>query len=133
MGHLLCSSVARDEVSELVFKALADTSRRALLDSLFANDGQRLNELCAVLPELTRFGVMKHLAVLESAGLVTSERAGRDKHHYLNPIPIQQIHDRWMSKYAQPFTHAMAGLKRDLETARPASASPTPQAHRRPA
>lgn len=107
--------MADADVSELVFKALADTSRRALLDSLFATDGQRLNELCAVLPDLTRFGVMKHLTVLAEAGLVTTEKVGRDKHHYLNPVPIQEIHDRWMSKYAQPFSRAMLGLKHELE------------------
>lgn len=99
-----------------VFKALADASRRALLDSLFTTDGQRLTELCALLPELTRFGVMKHLAVLEAAGLVTSEKVGREKRHYLNPVPIQQIFDRWLSKYAEPFTRALVGLKRQLET-----------------
>ncbi|MCU1393363.1 MAG: hypothetical protein JWM34_1791 [Ilumatobacteraceae bacterium] len=107
--------VATEEAFVDVFKALADTSRRALLDALFVTDGQRLNELCAVLPELTRFGVMKHLAVLQQAGLVTTEKVGRDKHHYLNPVPIQEIHDRWMSKYAQPFSRAMLGLKHDLE------------------
>ena len=104
-----------ESMSESVFRALADTGRRALLDSLFVTDGQRLNELCAVLPDLTRFGVMKHLAVLESAGLVATEKVGRDKHHYLNPVPIQEIHDRWMSKYAQPFSRAMLGLKHELE------------------
>ena len=105
-----------DEVFEPVFKALADPSRRALLDSLFASDGQRLTELCAQLPELTRFGVMKHIAVLEAAGLVTSEKVGREKRHYLNPVPIQQIFDRWLSKYAEPFTRALVGLKQNLET-----------------
>ena len=100
---------------EEVFRALADSSRRALLDALHARDGQRLNELCAVLPELTRFGVMKHLAVLEGAGLVVTERVGREKRHHLNPVPIQQIHDRWLSKYARPFTRALVGLQRQLE------------------
>jgi DNA-binding transcriptional ArsR family regulator len=99
---------------EDVFKALADANRRALLDALFAHDGQRLTELCAVLPGLTRFGVMKHLGVLETAHLVVSERVGREKRHYLNPVPIQQIHDRWMSKYAQPFGHALVALQRQL-------------------
>jgi DNA-binding transcriptional ArsR family regulator len=125
--------VAHDEVSELVFKALADASRRALLDSLFVSDGQRLNELCAVLPELTRFGVMKHLVVLELAGLIASEKVGREKYHYLNPLPIQEIHDRWMSKYARPFTKALANLKRDLEAGPHAHPETTLQAHRRPA
>ena len=104
-----------------MFKALAETGRRALLDALFVDDGQCLNELCGVLPDLTRFGVMKHLAVLESAGLLTTEKVGREKRHYLNPIPIQQIHDRWLSKYAQRLSSAMTGLKRDLETPIPAT------------
>ena len=99
---------------EAVFKALADANRRALLDALFAHDGQRLNELCSVLPGLTRFGVMKHLVVLETAHLVVTERVGREKRHYLNPVPIQQIHDRWMSKYAQPFGQALVALQRQL-------------------
>lgn len=107
--------MAAADVSELVFKALADAGRRALLDSLFVTDGQRLNELCTVLPDLTRFGVMKHLTVLAEAGLVTTDKVGRDKHHYLNPVPIQEIHDRWMSKYAQPFSRALLGLKHELE------------------
>lgn len=115
MMYPMAASVAPEPGEEGVFKALADASRRALLDSLHAADGQRLNELCTVLPELTRFGVMKHLGVLEAAGLVATEKVGRDKHHYLNPVPIQQIHDRWMSKYAQPFSRAMLGLKHDLE------------------
>lgn len=107
-----------------VFKALADGGRRALLDSLFERDGQRLGELCAVLADLTRFGVMKHLGVLEAAGLVVAEKVGREKRHYLNPIPIQQLHDRWLSKYAQPFTRAMVGLQRQVESALP-TATPT--------
>ena len=98
-----------------VFKALADDSRRALLDALFERDGRSLGDLCAVLPDLTRFGVMKHLGVLAGAGLLVTERHGREKHHYLNPVPIQQIHDRWLSKYARPFTTAMTGLKARLE------------------
>ena len=100
---------------DAVFRALGDSSRRALLDALFSVDGQRLNDLCKVLPELTRFGVMKHLAVLESAGLVATERVGREKRHYLNPVPIQQIYERWLSKYSEPFTRALVGLKQTLE------------------
>ena len=110
-----------------MFRALGDGSRRALLDALFASDGQRLNDLCAVLPELTRFGVMKHLAVLESAGLVTTEKVGREKRHYLNPVPIQQIYERWLSKYAEPFTRALVGLKHTLETSNPGDHSPQTQ------
>jgi len=102
-----------------VFKALADGGRRALLDSLFGRDGQSLGELCEVLPDITRFGVMKHLAVLEAAGLVVVERRGRSKLHFLNPVPIQLIHDRWLSKYAQSFTRSMTSIKTRLETTLP--------------
>ncbi len=99
----------------LVFKALADDTRRALLDALFARDGQTVVGLCERFPEMTRFGVMKHLSVLETANLVTTRREGRMKLHFLNPIPIQQLAERWISKYARPFTHAMVGLQADLE------------------
>jgi DNA-binding transcriptional ArsR family regulator len=93
-----------------VFRALADPSRRRLLDGLRDRDGQTLTELCAAIPDMTRFGVMKHLAVLEEAHLVVTERHGRSKHHYLNPVPIRQIHDRWISKYAEPFASALSEL-----------------------
>ena len=99
----------------LVFKALADDTRRALLDALFIRDGQTVVALCEAFPEMTRFGVMKHLGVLEAANLVTTRREGRTKLHYLNPVPIQQLAERWISKYAQPFTAAMVGLRADLE------------------
>jgi DNA-binding transcriptional ArsR family regulator len=98
-----------------VFRALADRSRRLLLDQLFERDGQTLLELQAHLPEMTRFGVMSHLAVLEEAGLVLSRRRGRKKYHYLNPVPIRLIHDRWVSKYRAPFVSALSELKRELE------------------
>jgi uncharacterized protein YndB with AHSA1/START domain/DNA-binding transcriptional ArsR family regulator len=98
-----------------VFKALADASRRRLLDKLFKLDGQTLGELEAHLPEMTRFGVMKHLRVLEDAGLVTTQKVGREKLHYLNPVPIRRVFDRWTSKYSEPFTRALADLKRNLE------------------
>jgi uncharacterized protein YndB with AHSA1/START domain/DNA-binding transcriptional ArsR family regulator len=98
-----------------VFKALADPSRRLLLDSLFSLDGQTLGELSARLPGMTRFGVMKHLRLLEAAGLVTSRKLGREKLHYLNPVPIRLIHDRWISKYAEPWVGALADLKVNLE------------------
>jgi uncharacterized protein YndB with AHSA1/START domain/DNA-binding transcriptional ArsR family regulator len=98
-----------------VFRALADPSRRRLLDKLFKRDGQTLGELEGHLLEMTRFGVMKHLRVLEDAGLVTTQKIGREKLHYLNPVPIRRLFDRWTSKYARPFTHAMADLKRRLE------------------
>ena len=101
---------------DAVFRALADPTRRLLLDSLFAVDGQTAGELCARVPEMTRFGVTKHLGVLEGAGLVTTRRAGRTKLHYLNPVPIGLVADRWISKYAEPFTQAMVGLRTGLET-----------------
>jgi uncharacterized protein YndB with AHSA1/START domain/DNA-binding transcriptional ArsR family regulator len=99
---------------DAVFKALADPNRRELLDRLFRKNGQTLLELTEGL-EMTRFGVMKHLAVLEDAGLITTKKVGREKHHYLNPVPIRLIHDRWVSKYAAPFAAALAQLKHTLE------------------
>src|SRR5215813_10804239 len=97
-----------------VFKALADPTRRQLLDGLYKRDGQTLTELESRLP-MSRFGVMKHLKVLEEAHLVTTQKRGREKLHFLNPVPIRRIFDRWTSKYAKPFTHALADLKRKLE------------------
>jgi uncharacterized protein YndB with AHSA1/START domain len=96
------------------FKALADPTRRSLLDELFREDGQTLSALEARLP-MTRFGVMKHLKVLEHAGLVVSRRHGREKLHFLNPVPIRLIHDRWVSKYAAPWAATLSGLKHQLE------------------
>jgi uncharacterized protein YndB with AHSA1/START domain/DNA-binding transcriptional ArsR family regulator len=103
--------------SDAVFKALADPSRRLLLDSLFVEDGQTLGELTVRLPEMSRFGVMKHLRLLEAAGLVATRRVGREKLHYLNPVPIRLIHDRWIGKYAEPWVGALADLKVHLEGA----------------
>ncbi len=100
---------------EPVFKALADANRRRLLDQLFERDGQTLGELHACLPRMTRFGVMKHLDVLEGAGLIATRKAGREKFHYLNPVPIQEIADRWISKFARPWVSALTGLKYELE------------------
>lgn len=97
-----------------VFKALADPTRRALLDALFAEDGQTLTSLEQRLP-MSRFGVMKHLKVLEEAGLVVTRRQGREKLHHLNPVPIQLVHDRWVSKFAQPWTTALVEIKQQLE------------------
>jgi uncharacterized protein YndB with AHSA1/START domain/DNA-binding transcriptional ArsR family regulator len=97
-----------------VFKALADPTRRGLLDELFKQDGQTLTALERRLP-MTRFGVMKHLRLLEAAGLVVARRRGREKLHYLNPVPIRLIHDRWVSKYAEPWAAGLSELKRDLE------------------
>jgi DNA-binding transcriptional ArsR family regulator len=97
-----------------VFKALADPTRRQLLDELYRRDGQTLTELESRLP-MTRFGVMKHLKVLEEAHLVTTKKRGREKLHFLNPVPIRLVHDRWVSKYAEPWAATLSGLKRRLE------------------
>lgn len=102
-------------MQDAVFKALADETRRGILDALFTTDGQTLGELVARFPRMTRFGVMKHLTVLEEAGLVTTVKEGRHKRHFLNPVPIAEIANRWISKYAQPFTTAIVGLKAGLE------------------
>jgi len=99
---------------DLVFRALADTTRRHLLDRLHERDGRTLTELESEL-EMTRFGVMKHLRVLEDAGLVVTRRAGREKHHFLNPVPIRQIHDRWIDKYTERRVSALLDLKDELE------------------
>jgi len=99
---------------DVVFKALADRTRRSLLDELFEQDGQSLGALERRLP-MTRFGVMKHLRVLEEAGLVVTRRRGREKLHFLNPVPIRLVHDRWVSKYAEPWAAALSGLKSRLE------------------
>jgi len=96
-----------------VFKALADPTRRSLLDRLFAHDGLTLSELESEL-DMTRFGVMKHLKVLES-GLVVSRKSGREKLHFLNPVPIRVIHDRWIDKYTESRVSALVELKRQLE------------------
>src|SRR6201987_4423731 len=98
---------------DLVFKALADPTRRHLLDRLFERDGRTLTELEAELA-MTRFGVMKHLRVLEDAGLAPTRRQGREKLHYLNPVPIRLVHDRWISKYAEHRVAALADLKKGL-------------------
>jgi DNA-binding transcriptional ArsR family regulator len=99
---------------DAVFKALADPTRRDLLDALFAEDGQTLTALEERVP-MTRFGVMKHLKVLEEAGLVVTRKRGREKLHFLNPVPIRLIHDRWVSKYADPWAAALTELKSQLE------------------
>ena len=98
-----------------VFKALADASRRKLLDRLFVENGQTLNELCRRL-DMTRQAVSKHLAVLEEANLVATVRRGREKLHYLNPVPINEIAERWIGKYERQQVQALAELKRNLET-----------------
>jgi DNA-binding transcriptional ArsR family regulator len=97
-----------------VFKALADPTRRSLLDELFREDGQTLTALEQRLP-MSRFGVMKHLKQLEEAGLVTTKKRGREKLHFLNPVPIRLVHDRWVSKYAEPWVATLTGLKKAIE------------------
>jgi DNA-binding transcriptional ArsR family regulator len=99
---------------DLVFRALGDPTRRHLLDRLFERDGRTLTELESDL-EMTRFGVMKHLRLLEEAGLVVTRRSGREKLHYLNPVPIRLIHDRWIDKYRERQVSALATLKSELE------------------
>jgi len=98
-----------------VFRALADPTRRSLLDELYREDGQTLHALAARF-DMTRFGVMKHLAALEDAGLVVTTRRGREKLHFLNPVPIRLVHDRWVHKYAEPWAAALSELKEGLET-----------------
>ena len=99
---------------DLLFRALADPSRRKLLDQLHAHDGQTLGELCAHL-DMTRQGVTQHLDVLEAANLVATLRRGREKLHFLNPVPLQEIHERWIAKFEKPRLKALAHLKRKLE------------------
>jgi uncharacterized protein YndB with AHSA1/START domain len=100
---------------DAVFKALADPTRRSLLDGLFEEDGQTLSMLEERF-SMTRFGVMKHLKLLEEAGLVVTRRRGREKLHFLNPVPIRLVHDRWVSKYAEPWTAALSDIKNRLES-----------------
>jgi DNA-binding transcriptional ArsR family regulator len=106
------SAVAADD--DFVFRALADPTRRALLDRLYERDGRTLTELESEI-EMTRFGVMKHLRILEEAGLVVTQRSGRQKLHFLNPVPIRLIHDRWIDKYRERQVSALANLKTTLE------------------
>jgi DNA-binding transcriptional ArsR family regulator len=119
----VCRALTRDHLvtyiggvmdDDRVFKALADPTRRFLLDQLFLRDGRTLIELESEL-EMTRFGVMKHLRVLEDAGLVVTRRSGREKLHFLNPVPIRLIHDRWIDKYTERQVSALVDLKNELE------------------
>ena len=102
--------------TDLLFKALADPSRRKLLDLLHAHDGRTLSELCEHL-DMTRQGVTQHLVVLEEANLVATVRRGREKLHFLNPVPLQEIYDRWIAKFEKPRLKALSDLKRKLEKA----------------
>ncbi len=111
----LMAERARD--TDLLFKALADPSRRKLLDLLHAHDGRTLNELCEHL-DMTRQGVTQHLALLERANLVATVRRGREKLHFLNPVPLQEIYERWIAKFEKPRLKALSDLKKQLEKAR---------------
>ena len=117
------TSSSRDD--DAVFRALADPTRRAVLDALFETDGQTLGELGAVAPQLSRYGVMKHLRVLEDAALLTRVSVGRSTRHHLNPVPIAQIAERWIGKYAAPYAAALLDLRSQLEPPSP----PRPEEH----
>jgi DNA-binding transcriptional ArsR family regulator len=114
------------EADNLLFKALADPGRRKLLDRLHGHDGQTLNELCEHL-DMTRQGVTQHLALLEAANLIAVERRGREKLHFLNPVPLQEIYDRWIAKFERPRLQALSNLKNRLE-----EPSPPQRPRRRP-
>ena len=118
ISHIL--SKPCESQDDAVFKSLADPTRRKLLDALFEQDGQTLSAL-EEQHRMTRFGVMKHLRILEKAGLVVTRRVGREKLHFLNAVPIRQIHDRWVNKYAERWAVALTGLKRELEEKRDGS------------
>ena len=105
---------------DAVFRALADPTRREILDALFVEDGQSVTQVAERFGEMTRFGVMKHLGVLEAADLVIPVRQGRTKRLYLNPVPIEQVANRWISKYAARFTSALVGLDQHITTTREA-------------
>jgi uncharacterized protein YndB with AHSA1/START domain/DNA-binding transcriptional ArsR family regulator len=125
MRHISAGTAASD-AGDSVFRALADPTRRLLLDRLFEREGRTLGELHSEVEGMTRFGVMKHLRALEAAGLVVAHKSGREKLHYLNPVPVQLIHDRWVSKYTRPRAFALAALKADLERRESMAATATP-------
>ncbi len=110
---------------DVVFRALKDPSRRHLLDVLFERDGQTLTDLCGHLPDMTRYGVMNHLSVLEEGGLVATKKVGRDKFHYLNPVPIRLIHDRWINKFTESTAASLARLTIDLDEGETTMTAPT--------
>ena len=116
VGSVTDRSPVPELADEAAFRALADPTRRAILDGLFERDGQSLGEIERAF-DMSRFGVMKHLRVLEEAGLVTTHRVGRSKLHFLNPVPIRLIHDRWIDKYTEHRVSALADLKHELEDA----------------
>jgi DNA-binding transcriptional ArsR family regulator len=113
-SHIVENVSGENIQEDRVFKALADPTRRSLLDRLFTRDGRTLTDLESEL-DMTRFGVMKHLKVLEQAGLVVSRKSGREKLHFLNPVPIRLIHDRWIDKYTEHHVSALVDLKNELE------------------
>jgi uncharacterized protein YndB with AHSA1/START domain/DNA-binding transcriptional ArsR family regulator len=118
---------ADDQADDVVFRALADPTRRLLLDRLFELEGESLGELLLHVQTMTRFGVMKHLRVLESAGLVVTRKVGRERLHYLNPVPVQLIHDRWVSKYTRAGAAALGALKAELERTAPQLVAQAPK------
>ena len=124
MGSVTSRSPVLEPAEEAVFRALADPTRRAILDRLFERDGQALGEIERAF-EMSRFGVMKHLRVLEEAGLVTTHRVGRSKLHFLNPVPIQELQHRWIHKFAAAPTAALLGLRAEVEKGAPMSATAT--------
>jgi len=111
---MTCVSQMTRHHADVLFKALADPSRRRLLDVLYAHDGRTLNELCGHL-EMTRQGVTQHLDLLEAANLVATLRRGREKLHFLNPVPLQDIYERWIAKFEAPRLKALSDLKQRLE------------------
>lgn len=111
-------------VMDAVFKALADASRRTLLDVLHRENGQTLGELCGHLQDMSRQAVTKHLRVLEEANLVATVWRGREKLHFLNPVPLHEISERWIGKYERPHLDALSALKRSLETDTPSKSKP---------
>src|SRR6185312_12891044 len=119
-------TVSLDDDGDLVFRALADKSRRELLDRLYERGGQSLNELCQGLA-MTRPAVAKHLRVLEEASLVTFEWKGREKLHYLNPVPINGIAERWIGKFERPRLRVLSDLKDLLEAPAPGAGRPKPK------
>lgn len=112
-------------LDDKAFRALADPTRRLLLDRLFEREGRTLHDLHSKVEDMTRFGVMKHLRILEAAGLVVSRKVGREKLHYLNPVPVQLIHDRWVSKYTRPQAATLVALKDELERSGAMTAAPS--------
>lgn len=112
--YYLAYSMTKRHDTDVLFRALADPNRRKLLDQLYAHDGRTLSDLCEHL-DMTRQGVTQHLDVLELANLIVTVRRGREKLHFLNPVPLQEIYERWIAKFEKPRLNALGDLKRRLE------------------